>query len=381
MINLHTGLPGNGKTLYTIGWVREWAKRENRPVFYSGVKLTDKGQQDLGWQEIDAEKWAECPPGSIILIDEAQRVFRPRGNGAVVPAHVAALETHRHSGVDLVLITQHPMLIDNAVRRLAGKHRHMMRVFGMQAVKVHEWDAVRVDCEKPGRRGDSTEALWKYDKRLYELYQSAEVHTMKASVPARLWLLLALPFVVAALGWFAWTKLAKLTGKAEAAPPSEISAPAGKSLQVKKDDAKKLNPIEDLRQYVALSTPRVQGLPHTAPKYDQITQPTVAPVPAACIHSEKTDRCQCYSQQGTRLEVDRNICLDVAYNGFFEEFDPNGHQDKRERAVAVLDRPDGSLPLSRSDTRERPYVVSFSESDGYGVLGKRAAAAVAGTAK
>jgi len=51
MITLITGLPGNGKTLYTISFVKALAEKENRPVFYSGI--TDLA---LDWTEIEPEK-------------------------------------------------------------------------------------------------------------------------------------------------------------------------------------------------------------------------------------------------------------------------------------------------------------------------------------
>jgi hypothetical protein len=101
MINLSTGLPGAGKTLFTIAFVKELADKEKRPVFYSGI--TDLA---LDWQEIDAEKWMDAPDGALIVIDECQRIFRPRGSAAKVPEYVSALETHRHKGLDLFLISE-----------------------------------------------------------------------------------------------------------------------------------------------------------------------------------------------------------------------------------------------------------------------------------
>jgi len=37
--------------------------------------------------------------------------------------------------------------------------------------------------------------------------------------------------------------------------------------------------------YAAAYTPRIAGLPHTAPVYDEVTKPVVAPYPVACIAS------------------------------------------------------------------------------------------------
>ena len=113
MITLITGQPGAGKTLFTLQFVRELAEKEKRTVHYSGIK-----DLRLPWLELaNAEDWYQVPQGSIVVVDEAQRIFRPRGAGSVVPRHVSELETHRHQGIDLFIITQHPMLVDTNVMR------------------------------------------------------------------------------------------------------------------------------------------------------------------------------------------------------------------------------------------------------------------------
>lgn len=361
MINLITGLPGNGKTLFTIGFLEQWAKRENRPVFYSGITLTDEGRERLGWQEVDALEWFTVPPGAIVVIDEAQRVFRPRTHGKDVPKHVEQLETHRHQGIDLVLITQHPMLIDNEVRRLAGNHRHIVRKFGAQAATVHEWTEVRTDCEKPGRRADSSKTPWAYDKGIYKLYKSAEVHTVKLRLPKHVYFLAAaVCLVVLTIGGF-WYWGSHKMGKAKEKEVQVQQLSQGGGVRSKD----KFDPVEDAKQYVAMNTPRIEGLPHTAPKYDEVTKPDMAPVPVACVASES--RCLCYTQQGTRMAVQEQQCRDIAHNGFFQDFDPNGQRQRTEQAVRVLDSQE-RLPISGASTRDVGAAANLV--DGYGVLGK-----------
>lgn len=145
MITLITGLPGACKTLYTLNYVKAKAEKEGRPVYYNGIpELT------LPWEMIDdPEKWYELPEGAIIVIDECQRVFRPRASSAAVPMHVEKFETHRHRGYDIFLITQHPMLLDGNVRRLSGQHFHCVRTFGMQRATIHEWQQVGYFCPSP----------------------------------------------------------------------------------------------------------------------------------------------------------------------------------------------------------------------------------------
>ena len=65
MIELITGTPGSGKTLYAISQIKAKSEKENRPVYYSGI-----ADLTLGWTEIDPEKWFDAPPNSIVVIDE-----------------------------------------------------------------------------------------------------------------------------------------------------------------------------------------------------------------------------------------------------------------------------------------------------------------------
>ena len=168
MITLITGLPGAGKTLYALTWLMERAAKEGRQVYYSGI--TDL--RVPGWIELaDSEKWPTIPSGSILVVDEAQRIFRPRMHGKEVPAFVAALETHRHLGIDLVFLTQHPMLIESNVRRLCGQHFHIIRKFGSHFATIHEWGATKETCDK--NREDSSTIQWRYPSDNFALYKSA----------------------------------------------------------------------------------------------------------------------------------------------------------------------------------------------------------------
>jgi zona occludens toxin len=377
MIELITGLPGNGKTLFTISQVKAQAERENRVVFYHGIP-------DLAidsWTKIDdPREWSKVPPGSIVVIDEAQKTFRNRSLGSLPPQFVTDLETHRHLGIDLVMITQHPSLIDPAVRRLAGRHRHMVRVWGMEASTVHRWDSVKDNCDKS--RADSEKTKWAFDKSVYKLYKSAEVHTMKRSIPGRVKLLLVLPLLLAAAVWYVAHTVAKKTvapgsGAVVATAPGALPVAPGLPSSVRGGAAVPFDALADAKQYLAMTTPRVEGLPQTAPKYDELTKPSRVPVPAMCVQigsvREVRDgssvNCKCYTQQGTPMGVPFNMCVEFARNGFFQDFDPERDRvasQRTEAGVSTLsERPDQSL---RSGARaidpvsdRAPVVLAFAE--------------------
>lgn len=328
MINLITGLPGNGKTLFVIDLVQRLAAKENRPVYYSRIPEL----KIPGWTEIDPFEWFLCPPRSIIVIDEIQKSANPddpksptlfglRKRGDPVPKWASELETHRHLGVDLFLLTQDPMLVDSHDRKFAQTHYHLMRKWGMAKSKVHRFNnGVRPNVASPAGRTGSVASTFAFPKRLYGVYKSADEHTHKVSIPFRVILFWCLPFILIGLAYLAWTRIDP-SRKAVAPPPGAatpqtLSAAPGRR---GRDNREPLSRAE----YVAQFEPRVAGLAYTAPVYDEVTKPMQAPYPAACLElkvqpgSELKDRCSCYTQQGTALELPADMCRSIARGGFF----------------------------------------------------------------
>jgi hypothetical protein len=82
-----------------------------------------------------------------------------------------------------------------------------------------------------------------------------------------------------------------------ASPVDPVKAPAASG---GKDTSRK--PPLTPREYVESYSPRIDGLAYTAPVYDEVTKPTEAPVPVACIESASKG-CRCWSQQATRLDM------------------------------------------------------------------------------
>lgn len=364
MIHLITGQPGAGKTLYALTYALALAKSGlklgeatlQREVYYNGIK-----DLKLPWIPLeDATKWFGCPTGSIVVIDEAQRVFRVRGVGAVVPDYVSALETHRHSGLDLVVITQHPMLLDTNLRRLVGRHLHVVRAFGMQHATVHEWSELNAAPEKS--REGSVRHEFKYPKEAFGWYQSAEVHTHKRRIPMRLFFLILFPVLLGGLVWIVVKHFAKLGD----------SAPAAKSVKGGTVDAtgareppSKSGQVA-AREYLASRVPVVPGLPHTAPAFHEVTTPKVAPSPAACVAS--ADRCACFTAQATVLNIPVDMCRAIVAGGYFEEWrEPErtaiGSREPRSRREVA--------DSAQSVTHTPPAAVSILESPAPVVLSPR----------
>jgi zona occludens toxin len=360
MISLNTGLPGHGKTLRVIWFVQRYVEAENkrlaaeaeaagteplvRQVYYSGIK-----DLSLPWIECDSTKWFELPPGSIIVVDECQKVFPCLPSGAKRPDHYTKLATHRHDGFDLFFITQQPSLLDNFARALCESHSHSVRKFGMQRATIYKWDMVQQQPRSLAAQKSALVESWSYPKEVYGYYKSAEVHTVIRRIPPKL--IFAVLFVLSmpVLFWYVLDSYQSRMKKPENAAVASSASDASLSDSASGGVAGHVDPMQDARRYVHSNTPRVEGVAHSAPKYDEITKPVRAPVPAMCI--KRGNRCQCYSQQATKLNMPTNMCLDIAYNGYFQEFDPNGRDGGSGDRSIDQSRSRGDAQVAKVDDR------------------------------
>ena len=312
-ITLVTGLPGHGKTLYTLATLKPIAESEGRPVFHASGK-TDTGIPGLaidGWQVHKPQEWYDLPANSYMVIDECQRVFPIRARSAAVPKHVEELETHRHGGLDLYLITQHPMLVDTNVRKLVDRHFHVVRTFGMKRATVYEFPTgVQDSPEKNKGKAGVVRHEWAYPKKAFDWYKSAEVHTVKARVPMRVWLYALSFLLIPLLVWFCFQRLWVQHGQGDKAASQAASAPAG-AASVPPRAQRGVAPVLTRAEYMARFEPRLVGLAFTAPAFDELTKPVEAPYPSVCAYSPDFP-CRCWSQRGFSLVVPKSLCEQLA---------------------------------------------------------------------
>jgi len=296
MLTLVTGTPGAGKSLYTVWEIARKvpgstveSDRESVPRrLFSNIKDLLLDHQHITGDDLN--RWHEwVKPGDVIVFDEVQEVWRPRGVGSKVPECIAKLETHRHMGVDIVLITQHPMLVDPNIRRLVNQHLHLRRITKTVAM-VYEWD----HCENPGNtRATIGHKVWMHPKAAYKLYKSAQLHTKPtARVPA-----------------IAWVGLLALCGLAYAGPMAygRISGALGKKNEVQTVAA--ADPSAKSRAGLTTSTVQTSGPPpgYVPPEI----KPSVVPVAASeafsgCVASPVG--CGCFNVSGARLERPESFC-------------------------------------------------------------------------
>lgn len=340
MIFLYTGKPGAGKTLFALHDLVKFAKgdEDGRPVYISGVrglKLDHPELAELQIQELEnPEEWGDCPDGSIILIDEAQRIFRPRKSGSGVPHYEADLETHRHRGLDFFLTTQGPHLLTRNLHPLIDKHTHLHRGSARQGCWRYVWAEAKLNPRaETAKQCAETVANAPYPKNVYDWYQSAEVHTHKWRVPWRLLLKVCLPLLLIVWSiywmlqselfraWFGMEPLAESTafdGTADG-PAQPFRAQTVRHIE---DEPDRLDEDKRLTMgWKELFTAEIEGQPWTAPIYREVAaNPVDFPRPYCVViqRRHKVD-CLCHTQQATRIpDVPLDQCMNIAAHGMFD---------------------------------------------------------------
>lgn len=335
MLFVRTGANGTCKSLFTLQDARDKQLKELRPVCVivgdasdptrQYVKIKPSIMQEFAWTTCRFEEWWDQPDGTIFLADECHNYLPKRPNGSPVPLHVSRLAEHRARGFDFFLLTQHPSNMDQFVTKLVGApgwHQHLKRVFGGSNVtNVLQWDAVNNVCEKNGSAKSAQVTLRKQPKEVYAWYDSAELHTAnKTRLPKQVYqILIGFPVVIALLAFvahFFWQRVSPKTVDQVKAESAAAGAPAAG-----RPEAKVLTTAE----YISSYQPRLTGLMHTAPAYDELTKPKRVPVPAACVEMQSVG-CKCYTQDATPYPVDLSMCRQLVAHGAFLAFQPEGEQ-------------------------------------------------------
>lgn len=272
-ITLITGLPGSGKTLRTVHFIKQ-AVDAGEVVFVcnlNGLKLPHIPFED-------PRKWRELPAGSVLVVDEAQQFFRTR-RGGDAPEYLTAMETIRHQGVRLIVITQQPDYLDTHLRGLVGLHEHLVRVQGKEATKIFRHDELMDNVRSEKARGRYDSEVWAYPTELFHCYESAQVHTVKKVMTARMKRGLMIAGVAAlVIGWVGSRFYGFFDNAAQAAEgtgePAVVAAREGGERPLTADlssvasSGRAAHDPEAIAEYVANLQPRVAMLPWSAPIYD-----------------------------------------------------------------------------------------------------------------
>jgi len=323
MIYLTTGGNGAGKTLLTLQDVRNQQLKENRPVYFHGFEIEPSFQAESGWiYWDDPKKWMDIPEGSICLFDECQTYFG-KSNTRDVPQFILDLaQFRRKRGIDMWLLLPHPSMLHVDIRRLVESpswHRHVKRAFGSDMASVTTYSVPNLRCEEGSTDEKGVVAMRPYPKEVYKWYRSASLHTGKRKIPRAFWVLAFASLCIPALAYFAWDAISGLSDP-DKITKSVLGTPAG----IATDPARLATSTAGSaaitsEEYARARTPRFDGLPHTAPAYDELTRPVRAPYPAACVSSR--NRCVCYSDQATPIQTPKEVCLQIVAGGIYVDWE------------------------------------------------------------
>lgn len=182
MLTLITGKPGSFKTAKTASLAIQYLK-EGRPVYTNIDEFDYDGVQKLP----ENNDWRQTPDGSVIIYDEAQQFdfFQYKGREKLSSdARVKELEVHRHTGHDIILVTQSPNFIHNHVLSLVGMHYHLHRAYGRGYADVFLWRyAVMQPDSTGGKNKAESHEKFKPDSKIFDQYKSTTIDTHKLKIP------------------------------------------------------------------------------------------------------------------------------------------------------------------------------------------------------
>jgi hypothetical protein len=363
MITLITGMPGNGKTLRAVHMLVELIKSDRDAKKSTSAPLRDyfTDVEGFDFDAVEAltgcrvqpapDDWRETPPGSVIVYDEAHRRFPSTGRpGRSENPIIRDMDTHRHGGYDIVLITQWPTKIHHEIRSLVGSHVHMHRSMGLEAAGVLTWGRVQLDPYDEKQREKAEEEIWRFPREIYPLYKSATLHTAshKFRMPKKFWSALSVLFAIIMVLWLGYVFVLpdSVTATDSTRPAAETESASALGL---------------LPQSAAVPADKPLALGIGA--FQQLNTERV-PTLAGCVASDRG--CRCFSTDGMQIDLDDAQCRYVIerplpFNIYHEYKQPVSAAVLQPSMAAVAPPVSSASPASAAS-------VPFGELHRYGAL-------------
>ena len=332
-----TGVPGAGKTAFGVDLLLELVKGTDetgpRPLFV--IEVPDPNCPPIDLQiphtllgEQDGHRWHEIvPDGAVVFMPEVQRLWKPRHSSREPGPDLMALETHRHRGIDLVIDTQHPRMVDAHVKSVGGRHVHL-RDTGWLGRWLYEWPEVQ---DTIPWKTCVQKRKWKLPKRVFGLYKSASLHVKPVKgVPPMAYVAAVLVLSTLVLGVMVYRSISSKLApdKAEQLHSEPAAKPSGSGFKAPVRIQQEITAVSLLEE----AQPRLSARPDTAPMYDHLRVVAVMPRIVGGYCQGKT--CRCFTQQFTDPGIGPDACRAWLKSPPFDPYQPQA----REGDVPPRDR-------------------------------------------
>lgn len=329
MIYLITGSPGTGKTSRVVSMILsneeglfkttlDDGTLVDRPLYFchiDGLDVKKFKAHELSEQDLQSAPLRDLvPQGAIVIVDEADYTYPVRSAGRPVPAYIQTLKELRHEGFTLILMTQHPSMIDIYIRNLVGKHIHLDRK--PMGTKEYIFYRCQTSLDNPALMANVQSKWYKPDKKAFNYYKSATVHIkFKKNVPKLVWVFV---FLLCFFAYKAYTVYGiydastggQVVDSSEASIVAEASGVDSDGSPLAHDSKKPSVVGSDPSDYVPALSERVE----TKPIYDDLRVVKSMEYPVACIQS--ASKCACYTDQATPIpELPEALCRYWILNG------------------------------------------------------------------
>lgn len=316
-ITVITAIPGSFKTTRAVWWIKQ-AIAAGEMVYVCNLNgLKVPGVMPFE----DPTKWRDLPAGSVLVVDEAQTFFRAR-RGGEPPKYITDMETIRHQGVRLILITQRISYLDSHLRGLVGLHEHMMRDDGDPYATIVRANTCIENTDELVKRKTAAHydhEKWTPDPSLFADFESAQVHTVKRVIKSK-YKRGALMMAAALLlfGGVFYSVFADGSSKSEGGDPAMTAPSAPPSgVYASRGSGSGDEPPLTTEEYLERLVPRMVEAPYSAPIFDE--REALAQPELYCMSSESIDggagSCTCLTEQGTRYRVEPDTCISIARHG------------------------------------------------------------------
>lgn len=193
MLKLITGIPGAGKTLYAVSMLKKEVEHnaglpveQQRQIYCDITGLTIEGIEP---PPLD---WRQTPDKSLLIYDEAQ-LHKPfqAARGLSPYEYIANLTLSRKRGHEIWYITQAPKRLHTNITDMVDEHYHLDRPYGAKLANVYRFRGSELNPRsRSALERAERKSLFNYDKRLFDLYKSADVDDdgIKLRLPPKLFL-------------------------------------------------------------------------------------------------------------------------------------------------------------------------------------------------